>query len=177
MLRVLIATFAAFTMFVIGHALHFHFFIPQARVNALLLAALLGLGLFFVIYWILPAEEALEKKLGRWRKPAVKALPGIVGSLLYVLLFIGYLEFYFTADRSITFRMLRIIDERPTKTITTAEMLEAYDTKAIILRRLDDMEYGGYMAKSGDTYSLTPKGNRALLVYRFTIDFMHMKKF
>ncbi len=177
MIRLTIATLLSFTVFVLGHWLHFHFGNPYDRVNSVMGAALLGLGLMFVIYRFLPSESSLLTKLGLANSPVVKFLPLLVASLLYALLFVGYLEFYFTADRSITFRMLRMTDENPNSSVTAEEMLKMYDTKSIVLRRFDDMVYGGYMYKDGDQYRLTPKGNRVLAVYRRTIDFLHMPKF
>lgn len=177
MLKVVIASFSAFVTFVIAHWLQFHFFNPVARVNWILAVAFFGLLLNVGLYFLLPPNEALEQRLSRSFKPMVKALPLLVACLVYSLLFLGYLEFYFTADRSITFRMLRITDERPTHSVTAEEMLSLYDTKGIVLYRLDDLVYGGYLEKTGDQYSVTAKGRRTLAIYRFTIDFLHMRTF
>lgn len=73
--------------------------------------------------------------------------------------------------------MLRIIDEQPAHTLTAEQMLQLYDTRAIILRRFEDLVYGGYLEKSGEQYQLTPKGQRTLGLYRFTIDYLHLGKF
>ena len=79
-------------------------------------------------------------------------------SIVFILLFIGYLEFYFTADRSITFRMLILIDESPEKQLSVEETLQKYEVENIIVSRFDDLEYGKYIKKNqNDTYSLTRK--------------------
>jgi hypothetical protein len=176
MLRSLVAVLTAFVVFVVVHFLHFHFFPPVERINALLLTTVLGAILYLVLLKLLPSDEVLAKKL-RLGKSAMKALPVAIGLLLYALLFIGYLEFYFTADRSITFRMLRITNERPNQAITTEEMLAAYDVPSILVRRLGDLEYGGYYTKEGEYYKLTPKGKLAVGIYGFTIDFLHLSKY
>ena len=177
MIRLLLATFLSFTIFVAGHWLHFHFGNPYDRVNSVMGAAGFGLLLMVIIYRFLPSESHLLAKLRITNSPVVKFLPLVVASLLYALLFVGYLEFYFTADRSITFRMLRMTDENPNSSVTAEEMLKLYDTRSIVIRRFDDLVYGGYMFKEGDQYRLTPKGQRVLSVYRRTIDFLHMPKF
>ena len=55
--------------------------------------------------------------------------------LLFTLLFIGYLEFYFTADRSITFRMLIIADKFGDFALSTSDLLAIYDTENVIISR------------------------------------------
>ena len=177
MLKLLIASFSAFIIFIMGHWLHFHYIIPFNRVSSMFTAAGLGLLVYFVIYKLLPDENVLVTKLGLNKSALLKSLPLMVGGLFYAFLFLGYLEFYFTADRSITFRMLRMTDEKQGQVITSEEMLAQYDTKGIVLRRFEDLVYGGYMAKQGEQYSLTAKGKFILSIYRPTIDFLHMQKY
>jgi len=177
MLKVILSTIISFLLFLCIHLIHFHYFEPYDRINSIIVVALVGYFSFFVFYYFLPAEEILVQRLKLSYERIQQILPLLLGSVLFFLLFIGYLEFYFTADRSITFRMLRITDERPTQNITKDEMLGLYDTKDIIARRFDDLVYGGYLKKEGDNYTLTSKGKNVLGIYRFTIDYMHMRKF
>ena len=176
MVRISVAVSIAFVLFVVFHFLQFHYFPPQEKAAAVLGMAVVGAAIYFAAYFLLPKEDQLCRKL-KIPSGFLKIFPIALGLTLYVLLFIGYLEFYFTADRSITFRMLRMIDEQPQRSVTATEMLELYDTKAIILRRFDDMVYGGYLRKEGDRYLLTAKGQRTLGLYRFTIDYLHLGKF
>ena len=177
MLRITLATFSAFTLFVIAHWLHFHFFDPYDRVPSILMTMLIFMGVYFVLIKYLPSEDRITRAMKLGGTKFYSWLPVLLGAFLYFMLFIGYLEFYFTADRSITFRMLRITHEREGASITAEEMLAAYDTNAIITGRLDDLVYGGYLQKNGDRYSLTPKGIFILSIYRVTIDFLHMRKY
>ena len=177
MVRMTLAAVIAFACFVVVHFLHFHFLPPQEKTKAVLWVALVGLGLFAVLMAILPSEESLRVNLRLSGTIADRVLPVIVGALVYGLLFLGYLEFYFTADRSITFRMLIITSEQPDKSITTDEMLAHYDTPQIIRRRMNDLAYGGYYEVSGDRYRLTTKGQFAAGVYRFTIKFLKLGKY
>ncbi len=142
--------------------------------NSLLWIAVLGLAAFLVFSRTLPPEEWFQNKLHlgndrmkRWVFPAL-------GALFYVFLFIGYLEFYFTADRSITFRMLMITDKEPAHSITRERMFMLYDVPGIINRRFDDLAYGGYFERQGNAYRLTIKGKIILEIYRFTIDYLHL---
>ena len=174
MVRSTCAALIAFVLFVILHFLHFHFFIPADKAASVLGMALFGGVLYLIALKLLPAEEKLRRTLRLDGPKALVIFPALVGGLVYALLFMGHLEFYFTADRSITFRMLRIIDEQPDHSLASAQMLEIYDTKAIILRRFEDLEYGGYLQRQGEKYSLTPKAERTLWLYRFTIDFLRL---
>lgn len=176
MVRMTVAVIFAFVLFVILHFLQFHYFPPQEKAAAVLGMALFGAAIYGVTYFLLPAEDRIRSIL-RIPKGILKIFPVLLGVVLYALLFIGYLEFYFTADRSITFRMLRIIDEQPQQSVTAEQMLVLYDTKAIIHRRFEDLVYGGYLQKDGDHFILTSKGQRTLKLYRFTIDYLHLGKF
>lgn len=176
MVRLSLAALVAFMLFVVLHFLQFHYFPPTEKAAAVLGMAIFGAGLFLATYFLLPPEERLQSRF-KLSAGTIKVFPVVLGLLLYSLLFIGYLEFYFTADRSITFRMLRIVDEQPQQAVTADEMLKLYDTNSIILRRLEDMVYGGYLQNDGGRYSLTAKGQRTLSLYRFTIDYLRLGKF
>jgi len=101
--------------------------------------------------------------MNRWIYPAF-------GALFYAFLFLGYLEFYFTADRSITFRMLMIADKQPGHSITQEQMASLYDVSGILKRRFDDLTYGGYFEQAGDAYRITDKGQIVLIIYRTAIE-------
>ena len=100
-----------------------------------------------------------------------------MGLLFYAFLFLGYLEFYFTADRSMTCRMLVLLDEFPAKRMTENDFLEHYDTDRIIRRRLDDMTWGDYLVKKGDHYMHTKKGQLTQQIYGAVIKFLNLGKF
>ena len=174
MIRATLAAIFSFLLFLIVHVLDFHFLIPYEKTNSLLGAMLLGLLIFPVFFYLLPMEEVLQKKchlsdrlMKRWVFP-------LLGVLFYGFLFLGYLEFYFTADRSITFRMLMLTDKQPSQTVTRENMFRLYDVPGIINKRFDDLTYGGYLAQQGDEYRLTEKGKLALNIYRFAIDYLRL---
>lgn len=177
MLKAILTSLLTFICFLIIHISHFHFFNPYNRVESILIAAFLCLILFLVLFRVVPSEDQLIYKMKLQSIRSQNILSIFFGMLFFGFLFLGYLEFYFTADRSITFRMMRIVDERPTQNITASEMLSEYNTDAIIHRRMDDLVYGGYFKKEDEKYFLTTKGHFVLGLYRFTIDFMHMNRF
>ncbi|HEY9216160.1 MAG TPA: hypothetical protein VIQ29_25310 [Ancylobacter sp.] len=177
MLRSTISTLASFLVFLIVHFLTFHFLAPNDKVNFLLATAAAGLVLFFILLSVLPSEEWFREKLHVSDRAMKRVLFPALGAFFYALLFLGYLEFYFTADRSITFRMLIITSEQPGQEITQAKLLELYDIQSIVVRRIDDLTYGGYFDREKDRYRLTTKARIVLQIYKFTIDFLHLGKF
>lgn len=173
MIRTLFATLLAFILFIIIHFLDFHFLWPTDKVHALLWTASLGVLLFVILYAILPNETWFQTKLHLNDKHMTYWIYPLIGIFCYALLFLGYLEFYFTADRSITFRMLMIIDHEPKQSINRQQMFQRYDVSNIINRRLEDLVYGGYLEKQGNQYVLTHKGRMTLQVYRLAIELLH----
>jgi hypothetical protein len=174
MLRVSSAAALSFFIFLIMHFAYFHYGVPYEKVRSLLLTASLGLIVFFILIFAFPAEEWFEKKihaspsvLNRWIYPAF-------GIIFYGFLLLGYLEFYFTADRSITFRMLMIADKQNGHSITKEKMTELYDVPGILDRRFEDLTYGGYFKLNGDVYEVTEKGRVILKIYKIAIEGLHL---
>lgn len=174
MLRATTSALAAFLFFLATHFLHFHFFWPQEKVSGLLWVAVSGLVVFLFFSYILPSEEWFQSKLHLSNNMMKRVIFPALGILFYGFLFLGYLEFYFTADRSITFRMLIIADKEPEHSITRERMFTLYDVPGIINKRFDDLVYGGYFERQGSVYRLTYKGKIILDIYRFTIDYLHL---
>lgn len=174
MLRVLAAALLSFLIFLAMHFSYFHYGMPHEKVKSLLSTAGLGLIVFLFLIRIFPAEEWFKNKLhisqgimNRWIYPAF-------GILFYGFLLLGYLEFYFTADRSITFRMLMIADKQPSHSVTKEKMSALYDVPGILDKRFEDLTYGGYFELDGDVYRLTDKGRIILNVYRVAIEGLHL---
>ena len=175
MIRTLCSAVSAFLIFLIFHFSYFHFFTPYEKTSSILYTALLGLLCMGCFLYILPTESWFQQKLAlndarmrRWIYPAI-------GVLFYGFLFLGYLEFYFTADRSITFRMLMIIDKQSDHAIQQEKMFQLYDVPNILNKRFDDLRYGGYLTlRKNNTYQLTTKGHIVLDIYRFAIHFLRL---
>lgn len=174
MLRSTIAAVLAFILFLVTHFLDFHFYIPYARTNHLLWAATFGLVSLALILRYLPSEQWFQEKLHINDSLMQRLIYPLLGAILYGFLFLGYLEFYFTAERSITCRMLMIMGKQPEHTITRDEMFKKYDVPGIIDKRLSDLEYGGYIKQHDNQYTLTSKGKLTLGIYRFSIDFLRL---
>ncbi len=174
MLRSTIAALLAFILFLTIHFLDFHYLIPENRTNNLLWAATFSLVALALILSYLPSEEWFQEKLHISNELMTKLFYPLLSAILFGFLFLGYLEFYFTAERSITFRMLMIMEKQPKQTISHDDMFVKYDVPGIIDKRLDDLKYGGYITSKNNKYTLTTKGKITLSIYKFTIDFLHL---
>ncbi|MDF1758428.1 MAG: hypothetical protein P1U74_09060 [Legionellaceae bacterium] len=174
MLRATIAAVIAFIIFLVIHFLDFYFLVPEAKTNSLLWAATFGFVILALILCYLPPEEWFQEKLHINDLTMKRMIYPLLSAILYGFLFLGYTEFYFTADRSITFRMLMIVNKQPEKSITYDEMFKKYNVPGIIDKRFDDLTYGGYLEKDNSTYKLTPKGNIALNIYKFAIKYLRL---
>ncbi len=170
MLKVSAAALISFIIFLFAHFTYFHYAVPYEKTKSLLLTALCGLMIFFVLIRFLPPEDWFVAKfhlsprsMHRWVYPAF-------GALFYGFLLLGYLEFYFTADRSITFRMLMIAYKQPNHVITKERMFQLYDVPGILDKRFEDLTYGGYFESTGAGYHITKKGLVILEIYRIAID-------
>jgi len=174
MLRVSTAALLAFLIFLAMHFAYFHYGMPHEKVKTLLLIAGLGLIIFLFFIYILPSEEWFKNKLhishdamNRWIYPTF-------GVLFYGFLLLGYLEFYFTADRSITFRMLMIADKQPNHSVTKEQMSALYDVPGILDKRFEDLTYGGYFELNENVYHITNKGKFILKIYQIAIEELHL---
>ncbi len=174
MLKVSAAALLAFLIFLVIHFVYFHYCMPNEKVKTLLLIAGLGLIIFFFLIYAFPSEEWFKGKLhiseegmNRWIYPAF-------GVLFYGFLLLGYLEFYFTADRSITFRMLMIADKQPDHSVTKEQMSALYDVPGILDKRFEDLTYGGYFEVNGNVYHITDKGKIILKIYKIAIEELHL---
>lgn len=174
MLRSSISALLSFLLFLVVHFIDFHFFIPESRTKHLLWTATFGLVALALILCYMPSEECLRAKLHVSDELMSRVFYPLLSALLFGFLFLGYLEFYFTAERSITFRMLMLMDKQPNHSISHSLLFEKYDVPGIIDKRLDDLEFGGYITSKENNYTVTTKGKITLSIYEFTINFLHL---
>jgi len=98
------------------------------------------------------------------------------GVLLYTLLFVGYLEFYFTADRSVAFMILVQVEKTGGSGASIEGLSSMLDMHAYFRRRFDDLVYGGYLRKNDSLYFNTPKGHMFARLYASIIRYLHLQE-
>lgn len=100
----------------------------------------------------------------------------LTGLGLYAFLFLGYCQFYFIVDRSISVRIMIEIEDTASKKMNFEEIRGAYSFEGIFRRRLGHMVEGGYLKDEGGFYSNTKKGRAEALLFRFLKDFLRLGK-
>lgn len=173
MTRSLLLATIGFILFLIIHFSIFYFMNPANKVNSLLITFLF---VFFIIgfaYWFglfSNVDNLINNKFHSFKK----FIGFFVTMLILLLLFIGYLEFYFTVDRSITFRMLILIDHFERTPLNSESLLALYDTDKVIQTRVSDLEFGGYLEINEQSeLSVTNKGKIVLSIYKFALELLN----
>lgn len=178
MLKALLIASVSFLLFLSLHCWEFHFHDIKAKARSVLRMFFIGGFVCILLYISTPVYvdpglriDGPGYRFSYWLYCSLSAL-------IYCFLFLGYLEFYFTADRSITCRMLILIDESPKKKLSSAELLFHYPPTEILLERFHDLTYGGYLRRDTEgNYELTNRGHKTMALYRFVIDFLNLKPF
>ena len=173
MARSILIAILGFLFFLIIHVLIFVYINPIEKVNSLMLTFGFTLILTCIFYWcgfLLNIDKWIEK----YFQNSKKWIGFVLTIFLLVLLFIGYLEFYFTVDRSITFRMLIIVDHFKDYTLSSDQLLSLYNTNEIIKSRISDLEFGGYLKVDENLkLAVTEKGKIILSIYKFALDLLN----
>lgn len=79
------------------------------------------------------------------------------GSLLHLLLFCTFMEFYYYIDRPITLRIL-VEAKKAGHRLDRNQLDQAYDLNYMIQRRLEILAATGYLKPEGGRYYLTFRG-------------------
>lgn len=180
MLKALVLAVLATVLFFAAHLAVFVRGRIELRFRALLRIAVACVGLYLAAFWVLP--DAVFAGLGipePWRADV-----GIgwrwfacgVGLLVFAFVFLGYLEYYFTADRSITIRILREVMASQDGSLSVEEFKAIFETEEkIFLRRFREMTQSGYLCRDGDRYRNTAKGERVARMYDRVIRLLHLE--
>ena len=172
MARSILIAILGFLLFLIIHVFIFVYINPMEKVNSLLLTFVFTLILTCIVYWsgfLLNFDKLIEKYFQNSKMDWFCFNNYLIGSFVYWLL-----EFYFTVDRSITFRMLIIVDHFKDYTLSSDQLLSLYNTNEIIKSRISDLEFGGYLKVDENLkLAVTEKGKIILSIYKFALDLLN----
>ena len=172
MIEALLLSGAAFFFFFVTHAIWLHWRKPVNRWRAVTRFFLFFLGVYTLAFWMLPFPNWFNllnsaSSLAKWFAWAN-------GAGWYILVFLGYAQFYFLIDRGVSARIMMEIEESPEKRLRVEEIHQHYDPKNMQTRRLHDMLYGGYVIKEGEYYKNTIKGQTHARIFRFCKIYLHL---
>ena len=150
----ILAAFAGFFLFLVGHVLLFQLFTIRRRFQAMvaLWAALLAAyGILCVVFHRhLPAAFVSSE-------PVVQVVGVLNGVAIYLLMFLVYLCIYFT-DHSLSVAFMIELEHRPGRRMTREELKQRFPHDAMLRQRFADLEANHYVIREGDSYRLAPKG-------------------
>lgn len=167
MIGPLILGIACFFIFLLINILIFHFNRIKRRSKTLLIIFFF-VSVLYCIFYILLVLPVCYTILTSF-------IFFINGFVLYAFLFICYLEFYFTADRSITVRIMIELEKSKDMKMTYEEIKKIYDIETdIFKRRFIELEFGNYIKKRNKFYENTLKGHIIAKIYDFYIKFLNL---
>lgn len=172
MIEAIILSGVAFFLFLIVHFLWFHYRKPTNRWRSVMRT----FWFFFLLYTLAFVLIPLPNWLDILNTQSVSAIlfAWANGAALYVLVFLGYAQFYFLIDRSVSARIMIEIEQSPMKRLRVEEIHERYDPKGMQRRRLQDMLYGGYVIKEGEYYKNTKRGKLHAHIFKFCKIYLHL---
>jgi len=95
---------------------------------------------------------------GAWSPMPVGLVNGL---LLYLLLFTVFEAVLGKVDRSVSFRILRLVAAAPAQTVALSRVRDAFDEEKLIRRRVELLHAHRYVERHNGSSALTAKGRVA----------------
>jgi len=173
MIKATLIGLSCFVLFLALHVVIFRAFVPKERFCAIKNIFFAVTPVYLFVYLYMPSSYIVVDTLGH-------AAPGglamrvtgllvfLSGLMLYVFLFLGYCQFYFIVDRSISVRIMIEMERAASRRLNYAGILSVYSFDAILMRRLEHMLEGGYITRDErGYYGNTPKGRKEAALFSF----------
>ena len=186
MIKASLIGFLCFALFLCVHIIVFHTLELKERFRAIKAIFFSLIPVYAALYFILPSGYVVVETGGAAAFFSAAPLGTIVavtgyinfvaGFMLYLFLFLGYCQFYFIVDRSISVRVMIEIEKSPGKMLSAGEIRKVYPFSGILDRRLEHMVCGNYIEDRNGRYSNTGKGRAQALVFGFLKDFFRLGK-
>lgn len=184
MLKAYVIGLFCFIVFLILHVIIFRKFELEERFKALVNIFYSLIPLYALLYILIPYDlvsvvpaEPVKPHLPLW---LIELLSGVfnflAGLMFYVFLFLGYCQFYFIVDRSISVRVMIELENSPEKKLSFDEIKKIYDFNEILSRRLGHMADSKYIVQNSGYYTNTKKGRLEAKTFKFLKDFLNLGK-
>lgn len=176
MIKSIILALLCFLIFLAAHVILFRLLRPEKRFRTLVAIYLALIPAYIAAYLLTPDGFTVVSAPGVPGAPllpleTVYRLTGVInfasGLVLYTFLFLGYCQFYFIVDRSISVRIMIELLASPRRRLSLDEIEKVYPCREIFRRRLEHMVDGRYLRESGGYYEVTGKGRLEGLLFKF----------
>lgn len=182
MIKAVLIGFCCFILFLTFHVIVFRTIELKERFRALTIIFFSIIPLYAVAYLLVPADYLvivpMEPVAPVFSQRSIHFMHGAInflsGLMLYVFLFLGYCQFYFIVDRSISVRVMIEMERAADKRLSFDDIMLVYSFHGILARRLEHMVEGEYLVREGDYYLNTPKGRLEARVFRFLKEFLKL---
>jgi len=182
MIKAVLIGFCCFILFLALHVVVFRTIELKERFRALTIIFFSIIPLYVFTYLlvpvdylvIVPMEPVAPVMSGRSIHFIHGAMNFMSGLMLYVFLFLGYCQFYFIVDRSISVRVMIEMEKAAGKRLNFDDIMRVYSFHGILARRLEHMVEGAYLVQDGDYYFNTTKGRVQAKVFRFLKEFLRL---
>ena len=131
-------------IFLLLHIAIFHYLRPKRHFRSIVLTYLGVIPVYAVLFFVFSDSFAAHYFLN--------------GLVLFLFLFLGYCQFYFIVDRSVSVRIMIEIERSQGKSLTEEQIMGVYSLEGMMARRLQHMEDGGYVIRQSESYINTTKG-------------------
>lgn len=184
MLKAYLIGLFCFMLFLILHVIIFRRFELKERFKTLVYIFFTLFPVYTLLYILIPYDlvavvpsEPIKPHLPLWLIYALSGTSNFLGGLmLYVFLFLGYCQFYFIVDRSISVRIMIELENAPQKKLSYDEIKRVYDFDEILSRRLQHMLDSKYIEKNSGYYINTKKGRLEARALKFLKEFLNLGK-
>lgn len=181
MLKTIIIGFFCFILFLALHIVIFRNVEIKRRFKTLVIIFFSLFPVYALLYFLIPSDTLIIVPVIPSPVVSLKLvnllygmLNFMIGFMLYIFLFLGYCQFYFIVDRSISVRVMIEIANSVEKKLTFEEIEEIYNFDIILSRRLEHMEYGKYVVNNKGYYSNSKKGNFEAKIFKFLKEFLRL---
>lgn len=183
MIKAILTGLFCFVLFLAVHIAVFRTVELKRRFLCLTIIFFSILPAYALIYFLIPSGYMVLAPLGPVGKPVIPLelvfkLTAVInfssGLMLYVFLFLGYCQFYFIVDRSISVRVMIEIERSSGKKLSFEEIKGVYSFDGILKRRLEHMVENKYIAEDSGRYSNTGKGRFEARLFSFVKDFLRL---
>lgn len=182
MIKATILGFLCFILFLAVHIIVFRSIDLKERFRALTIIFIAIVPFYVFIYLLIPASYGVvvmtQPVTPMLSLETINILSGILnfmsGLMFYVFLFLGYCQFYFIVDRSISVRVMIEIEKSKDKKLSFDDIMQVYSFNGILTRRLEHMVEGDYVIKKNDSYINTDKGRYQAKLFNFLKEFLRL---
>jgi len=179
MLKGVVVGFICFILFLLIHALIFHYRDIKHRFLVLVRIFVALIPLYILLYAVIPADALVIMPADPGVVPGTviglsRVFNFLIGLVIYLFLWFGYCQFYFIVDRSVSVRIMIELEKHSQKKMTKEEIGDVYNIDNFLSRRLKHMIDSKYITEERSYYKNTAQGRLHAKLFKFLKDYLRL---